>query len=469
MQVSITKGDIIWSYLGTFMTLCSNVIMVPLMAYYLKGESLGLWFVFTSVGAITSLFDFGFTLTFARNITYCWSGVSKLQKNGICEVGMGEPDFFLMKKVLVTCKYIYMIISIVAFSLLITVGTIYIISVSSNFIGYNHIVAWLIYVFATFLNLYYNYYDSFLRGVGAIKRANKNRIQARIVNLVLMFFLLLMDTGLLGASIAYASYGIVLRFLGKKYFYSYQNIGEELKKIKYRFAFQEIRDLFKTIWYNAWRDGLIQLCAYCSGQLSVIICSLYLSLTDTGAYSIGTQMAGAVAALSSVLYATYQPALQEAFAKRNSTKIKQCMSVIVCVYIISFILGTVLLIFIGVPIMKIIRSDSVVSIPVLLGICTSLFITNYRTIYTSYFSCTNRIIYMKAFIVSSIICVVLSFILMGYLHLNLWGLIISQILSQIMFNAWFWPMKANKEMGLKSLDIFRIFFRTIKQNKYSHL
>lgn len=468
MQVKISKGDIIWSYLGTFMTLCSNVIMVPLMAYYLTGESLGLWFVFTSVGAITSLFDFGFTITFARNITYCWSGVSRLEKIGVITTRQGEPDFLLMKKVLQTCKLIYFIISFTALALLSTAGTFYIYKISYNFEGYSHLIAWLIYVIATFLNLYYNYYDSFLRGVGAIKQANKNRVYARIVNLILLIGLLLLGYGIIGACIAYASYGIILRVLGKKHFYQYEDIGEHLKTVTTKIEGQEIKQIFLTIWYNAWRDGLIQICSYCCGQLSVIICSFYLSLIETGAYSIGQQMAGAVAALSSVLYATYGPALQESYATGNIEKTKQCMSTIIFVYIVSFIFGSILLILIGVPLIRMIRPDAVVSVPILIGICACLLITNYRTIYTSYFSSTNRIIYMKAFILASILCVGLSFFTLGVLHWGVWGLITSQFISQAIFNAWYWPMKANKEMDINAIEIIRLGYTNVKSKLSIH-
>lgn len=468
MQVVISKGDIVWSYLGTFMTLCSNVIMIPLMAYYLSGESLGLWFVFTSVGAITNLFDFGFTITFARNITYCWSGVSKLEKEGVTIFTHGNPDFYLMNQVLSTCKLIYFIISVAALVILSSVGTMYIMNISKNIVGYTHLIAWGIYVFATFLNLYYNYYDSFLRGVGAIKRANKNRVIARVVNLFLMLILLIYGYGIIGVCISYASYGIIFRILGKRYFYKYHHIGESLKKVSSKCSFQELKDVFTTIWHNAWRDGLIQLCTYCTGQLSVVICSLYLSLTETGAYSIGQQMAGAVVALSSVLYSTYQPALQESYATGNMDKTRQCMSTLIVVYLSSFFIGSILLVLIGLPIMKYIRPEAVVNIPTLIGICITLLITNYRTIYTSYFSSSNRIIYMNSFLLASVICIGLSFFTMGFLHWGVWGLIISQFISQAVYNAWYWPMKANKEMNLRNKDIIIMGFNNLrsKMNNY---
>ena len=80
MNISIKKKDLIWSYLSTFTSLTSNIITLPLIVYFLTSEVIGLWYVFVSIGAISVLFDFGFTVTFARNITYCWCGVKKLKK-----------------------------------------------------------------------------------------------------------------------------------------------------------------------------------------------------------------------------------------------------------------------------------------------------------------------------------------------------------------------------------------------------
>lgn len=80
MQIKISKADLIWSYWGTIMTLSSQVIMLPLVVYFLNSEMLGLWYVFVSLGAVANLFDFGFTITFARNIAYCWSGANTLKK-----------------------------------------------------------------------------------------------------------------------------------------------------------------------------------------------------------------------------------------------------------------------------------------------------------------------------------------------------------------------------------------------------
>ena len=63
---------------------------------------------------------------------------------------------------------------------------------------------------------------------------------------------------------------------------------------------------------------------------------------------------------------------------------------------------------------------------------------------------------MNGFIVSAILCVVLSFVIMGQLNMGVWGLIIAQIISQAVYNLWKWPIKAHREMELSVDELIKI-------------
>lgn len=456
MQTIVNKSTVIWSYLGTAFSMLSNLITIPMVIYFLDPDSVGLWYIFVSIGAIANLFDFGFTVTLARNITYVWGGARHLFKLGAETVHNEEPDYGLMKGILVTSKRIYFIISIGVLALLATAGTAYIVYKSHELEGSLHLYAWGVYAIGTFLNLYYNYYDSFLRGVGAIDIANKNRVIARCLHLFLMLALLVCGAGILGASIAYLVYGIVFRLLGKKRFYEYKGIGENLRAVKKETSKTESSHLFRVVWYSAWRDGLIQLSQYCCEQFSVLICSFYLTLSQTGVYSIAVQISVAIATMSSVLYATYQPSLQTAYVNNDTQKIRLSLSIILFVFCVCYLVGTFLAVVFGIPILRWIKPEIVLSVPVLLGCCLNQFILKYRNCYTSYFSSTNRLIYMPAFVISAIGCVILSFIFIGTFKLGVWGLLLAQIISQLVFNFWYWPHKAKKELGINDISMLKI-------------
>ena len=456
MRINLTKKDIIWSYIGTVLSMGANLLMLPFLMYFLSDDELGLWYIYASIGAIATLFDFGFGVTFARNITYAWAGARKLKKEGVAFTHNNEPDYKLMKKVLITCKVIYGLIAGVAFITLATVGTIYVDYISQDIKGNAHLIAWILYAIAVFLNLYYGYYASFLRGVGNVAQANKNIVIARLVQILLMVVLLFLGSGLIGACLAYLAYGTLFRLLGKNYFYKYKDIGQRLNSIDEKPSKKEIKEMFHIVWHNAWRDGAISVCNYFCNQMSTLICSAYLSLAETGVYSIGVQIASAIATIAGTLYNTYQPELQAAYIVHDKEKLCKTMSMIVMSFAYLFILGTFGFCVIGIPLLKLIKPSAVISLPILLGLCLYQFILKYRNCYTSYFSCTNRIIYVNGFTVSAILCVVLSFLAIGIFNLGVWGLIIAQIVSQAIYNMWYWPCKAHKELELSLRKMINI-------------
>lgn len=456
MKINLSKQDILWSYIGTILSMGANLLMLPFLMIFLDENTLGLWYVFASIGAIATLFDFGFGVTFARNVTYAWAGARELKKEGAELAINSEPDYRLMKKVLKTCKIIYGIIAGSALLLLLTLGTGYLIFVSREINGYTYIIAWIIYAVAVFLNLYYGYYASFLRGVGNVAQANKNTVWARLLQIILMVVLLFMKFGLIGACVAYLAYGTLFRLLGKHYFYKYKGIGENLSKVKYEPSGDEIKEMISIVWHNAWRDGAISLCNYCCNQVSTLICSAYLSLAETGTYSIGVQIASAIATIAGTLYNTYQPELQVAYISADKDKMRKTMSMIVVSFVYLFFLGTASFCVIGIPFLKLIKPSAVVSIPILIGLCVYQFILKYRNCYTSYFSCTNRIIYVGGFTISAILCVGLSFVAIGPLNMGIWGLISAQIISQAVYNLWKWPSLGHKELGLSIKDMIYI-------------
>lgn len=456
MKINLSKQDILWSYIGTILSMGANLLMLPFLMIFLDENTLGLWYVFASIGAIATLFDFGFGVTFARNVTYAWAGARELKKEGAELAINSEPDYRLMKKVLKTCKIIYGIIAGSALLLLLTLGTGYVIFVSREINGYTYIIAWIIYAVAVFLNLYYGYYASFLRGVGNVAQANKNTVWARLLQIILMVVLLFMKFGLIGACVAYLAYGTLFRLLGRHYFYKYKGIGENLSKVKYEPSGDEIKEMISIVWHNAWRDGAISLCNYCCNQVSTLICSAYLSLAETGTYSIGVQIASAIATIAGTLYNTYQPELQVAYISADKDKMRKTMSMIVVSFVYLFFLGTASFCVIGIPFLKLIKPSAVVSIPILIGLCVYQFILKYRNCYTSYFSCTNRIIYVGGFTISAILCVGLSFVAIGPLNMGIWGLISAQIISQAVYNLWKWPSLGHKELGLSIKDMIYI-------------
>jgi O-antigen/teichoic acid export membrane protein len=461
--MNIKKKDIAWNYLGIIMAMGSNFILLPFLLNYLDSELLGLWYVFLSVGSLVNLFDFGFSPTFARNIAYAWSGAKKLRKKNADFIENTEPNFKLLKIVVKTCKYIYLLISIIALILLLTIGTYYISNISSELETLNHYIAWFIYSIAVFLNLFFGYNISLLRGVGAIEEMNKATIISRFIQIVFAILLLYLGYGIIGVSIAYLIKGLSFRLIASYSFNNYNNIGEKLRSHGGNIEKKQIIKIIKIVWPNTWRDGLVSLSNYLSNQATVIISPMFLTLTETGIYSISLQIVIAIATISGALYTAYQPALQSAYIEKNKDKSLRLMSTAMTGYIMTFLLGVLGTIYIGLPVLEFLKPDTVFSIPILIGMSIYMFLLKYHSYYASYISNTNEVPYLKSFIISSVMGIIIVLSLFELTNLGVWSLIIGPALVQLIYNNWFWPLKVMKSLNTNPFEMFSIGLKNIKE------
>lgn len=439
MQIESSKRDIIWNYIGVIVAMGSNFILLPFLIKNLNSDILGLWYVYLSIGGIVTLFDFGFNPTLARNIAYCWSGAKNLSSEGLAHSNTNEPNYYLLKNAIDTCKIIYFIISILALVALLTIGTVYIYHISKDIFNNTIITSWLIYIIAVFLNLYYGYFATFLRGVGAVAIYNKINIFSRFVQIIISIVLLSLGYSILSVAISYLLYGFLLRILSKKAFYKYQNIGRHLKDICTDTNFNSIKHFFSLIWHNAWRDGLVTVSNYCASQSSTLIASIFLTLKETGVYSISVQLITAIATIATCLYTAYQPAMQSAYINSDYLRAKRLMSLSMIMFFFIFLGGTVCLIMIGIPILKLVKPENTYDIEVIIGIAVYYFFYKRQSCYTSFISNTNFVPYVKAYILSSIAGILLSILLVRVMELGVWGLILGQFIPQLFYNIWKWP------------------------------
>lgn len=454
MRIGICRSDIIWSYLGMSFTMAVNLILLPLYVYYFSEDTLGLWYVFLGLGGIALLFDFGFSVTFARNITYCWSGVKRLRKQHVEMIVGADVNYPLLKTVLRVCKLIYAVLAGTALVLIFTGGMYYVYYISPAMTEGELRTAWGTYGLGIVLNLYYGYYLAFLRGVGAIKLANKSIVYARLLQLMITIVLLVQGYGIIGASIGYLVYGFGFKIFGKRYFYEYKDIGSELNKVDYDSSVS-MQDMFYTLWHNAWRDGIVSIANYMSVQATTLLCSLYLTLAETGVFSMALQFTTAVAVIGSTLYNTYQSAVQNAYVLGDMKRVKNIFSCAVTVFIILYLLGIILLIGVGMPLLHIIKPQLPMTTVIILGTALMQFVIYYRNCYIAYFACTNRIIYVNAFVIAAVVGLVLAVCFVSMLQMGLWGILSGTIFSQLIFNSWYWIYKVNKEMNLTLWTMLR--------------
>lgn len=460
--VKITKSDYIWSYIGYFFTLFTNVIILPFVMKLVPTKELGLWYTFLSVGQLVNIFDNTFTLSVSRNLTYAWSGMKEIRAEGFDKEelnGKEGPNYRLLISLVATCRAIFGTISLIALALLLTGGTAYI-GYTAKEIGRNiWLIAWCIYSLGVFLNLFYSYWLTGLRGIGAIKQAQVANVFAKGTQIVLSLVGLFMGGGIIALSISFFVSGLVLRVAAKHSFMKYEGIEEANRKYRKQVKRDEIRENFKKIWFNAKKNGLNGIATFAITQSTTLICSAYLGLDETASYGLCLQIITAVAGVAMIYFNTVKPKMTELKIGGEETKedFIKCASLSITIYWLMYLAEMIVLVTIGLPVLGLLKSDTAIPLAMISFMGFYLFLENNHSMFCGIIEMSNYVPYLKASLISGSSVVVGEFIVGRFTHIGIiYGLMFVQFIVQLCYNNWKWPSMLMKEYHLTPLSIVKI-------------
>lgn len=461
MKIKASKRDYIWSFSAYFLKFCINLFVFPLVLSILDTAEYGLWVTFSSVTTIVNLFDFGFSSTLLRNVTYVWGGSKKLRSEG-CDHSLStdKRDDRLFLLTVQTCKRIYLIIGAIAFVASASLGTLYIAYVVRDMYKTEYIIAWLISAVGITLNLYSGYWSVLLKGVGAIKQSQKANIAGYLVQLIVSYIGLLCGFGLIALSVASVVCGIIIRFLSYHYFKHYEDI-QEIIKTKYEFAKNEIKDTFVTIWHNAKKAGVSSIATVLMTQSTTMLCSAFLGVEITGEYGVCLQILSTLTAVSQIFYQTSIPELTQLRQYNQVEKCKRRFSMSLCIAWGIFLIGTGACVLLGDFLLRLIHSQTQINLLMFLFIAYYSFGEMNYSIHASFISLENRLPFFSSVVITAVITVVLSLVSV-YFPFGIWGLLLIRCLVESAYIFWKWPMVVHQEMSLNPLRIIKIGFSETK-------
>lgn len=439
MRIALSKKDIAWNYIGLVFRLGVNFFLLPFLLRFLGDDELGLWYVFIAVGSVASLLQLGFAPAVARNFAYCLSGAKDLTRNGVLEAeGDGDVSWGLFANVFFVSRKIYALISGIALVALVTLGTLYVSSVSGEAVAYAEPI-WLLYAVGVFFNLFFTYFESALRGMGRFAEINKSLVLSVLCQLALSGALLWCGFGLVGPVVGYVAQGVAYRLLCSHYFWGFREVSENLggggmRRLRDA-AWQ--RRLYKAISPNAYKDGLVMLSNYLVSQSNTLICASFLSLADAGTYSLATQLVNAVANFASVYANSAHPSLQSAFASGDVERERELVAKSSAAYLALYVVCGAGVCLVVMPLVVLIRPSYSLPLPVLVLMLVHYLFWKQSTNFAAFISNRNEVPYIKAFIAFAVAGTALSAALSA-LGLGVWGLIVGQLASQMAFNNWYW-------------------------------
>lgn len=448
MSIVLSKKDVVWGYIAQFFSLTTGLITLPLILNMLSTEEIAMNYLMITIGSLVSLFDFGFAPQFGRNITYIFSGAQELRKEGLETSSISnEVNYRLLATMIHTARYVYRRIGLMVLFVMLTLGSFYISKATNGFRNVNNsLVIWIVYSFSTFLNIYYSYYSSLLLGKGLIMESKKASIYTSLLKIILTFSLLYGGLGLLGVAIANLISPFANRFISYFYFFT-KDLKNKISS--YKISNTEKLELFKIIWYNSKKLGLVFLGSYAISKLGMFLAGLYLSPNEVASYGLMLQLVSIITGISSTLFNVYQPKFAELRVRNDNSLLINGFAFTMNIFYFLFILGTAFLILSGPPLLTLIGSNAVLpSTFILVLFSIIMLLEGNHSNFATFIVTNNRIPFVKPSLIAGAAIGIGSFLSLKYTSLGILGLILVQGLSQVVYANWKWPYVVCREFHI---------------------
>lgn len=444
----IGKREIAWSYAGTAFMIGAGVLLLPFILHKMPQETVGIWNIFQTITFLVLLLDFGFRPSFARNISYIFSGVTSLQKEGVLHTTAdAKVDYGLLKGTLTAMRRFYRWIALAVFALLATAGTAYFYYILQKYSGdrQDAFIAWLLLIAINCYNLYTFYYDALLTGKGYVKRNQQINMLGQAIYIGLAIGLIYAGLGLTAIVASQLVATIIRRVLTYRVFFT-----PELKAHLREAEPNEPKEILSAITPNAIKIGLTQLGGFLVNKSAILIGSAFLTLEEVACYGITMQVMDILARCATVYYQSYMPKLAQCRVENDLVGLKryylQCTGSLWLVYL----LGGVVWIFLGDWALQLISSQTPF-VPIAM-LCVMLVISTLEhnhSVSAGFIMADNKIPFFIPSLLSGAATVLLLWIFLSPLQMGIWGLILAPGLAQLAYQNWKWPSVVIKELWRK--------------------
>jgi len=448
----ITKADVVWSFFAAFFKVASSALLLPLILKMLPAEEVGLWTIFMSVTFFVNLFDFGFSASFSRNISYIFSGVNELKAEGVSDsFDQGNINYSLLKGAIESMRWFYMRISIVVFILLSTAGTYYISVVLHNYSGSKEhaFLAWgiLCIINAYILNTFY--YDSLLVGRGLIKQSKRIIVFAQLAFLAMASVLLILGYGIISIVCSQLLYVVIVRTFSNRVFFT-REVRQNLQEVTH---YEKVKVL-KAVYPNAIKLGFTVLGGMLIQRSAIFIGSLYLPLSDIASYGITRQIFDILSGITPIFVSTYLPLIAKYRVEGNNNAIKDIYIRGTVISSLAFIVGGLMVYFLGNRAFQSIGSGtSLLPGPLIIAVMVVSFLEMNHSSAGSILLTKNEVPFFIPSIISGIATAIIMFVMLQWSQLGLLSLILAPGIVDVAYQSWKWPLEVIRDLKIKFSDI----------------
>lgn len=435
----IGKRDVMWGYASTFFNVGAGIILLPFILHKMSAETVGVWNIFQTITFLVFLLDFGFRPSFARNLSYIFSGVRTLQTIGVEQVTSANSttDYSLLKGTIHAMRAFYRWVALAVLVLLLTVGTAYFYYILQKYEG-DHtdaMAAWIILVVVNCYNIYTLYYDSLLTGKGYIKRNQQIILIGQATYLVCAIGFIYAGLGLTAIVSAQLISYVIKRTLSRKVFYT-----KEMQESLAAAGEQDYKEILRVITPNSLRIGLTNLGGFVVTKSALFIGTAFLPLGQIAAYGITMQVMDVLARCGGVMYQSYVPRLSQCRAQRDYVSLKRYYIWSVLALLGIYVVGGTAFVTMGEPILALIGSETTfLPATMLIAVLVISLLEQNHIVAATFIMADNKVPFMWPSLISGAATILLLWLMLSYGNMGLWGMILAPGIAQLAYQNWKWP------------------------------
>ncbi|MGI9875670.1 O-unit flippase-like protein [Vibrio chagasii] len=447
MKYRVEKKDVIWGYLSQALNMASSLMLLPFILYFLTQEDVGVWYVFITFIGLIQLLEFGFLPTISRYISYVFSGADEISDKYVPEeVNKDSVNVQLLSNIISASRNIYLFVSIISFAIISVGGTYYLSTLDYSGDRVLLYFSWLVYGSATVILFYFGYYNALLKGRGDQTQLNKVIVFSKLTNIACAIPLLYLGYGLLSLSIGMLCSAVVDRILVRLSVFdnsAYDTI--EAFKLKCTKGYTSV------IWKNAKLMGVVQLGNFLTVRASVLIVSSIISLEAAAMYGFTLQITSIAVIVASMYFGLQLPYMNSEQVKGNIEGIKRAFCRSLGLSWLLFLIFAIALLTIGPHLLAFVsKNTQLLPSAMLFVFLVAAFLEMNHSLCTAFLTTKNEIIFMWPLFITGVLISFCS-IVFAYFY-GLWGVILSQLILQILYNNWKWPLLVFRELNIRGLE-----------------
>ena len=451
----LPESAVAWSWLFNFLRLASGLLLLPLLLRLLAKSDLGMYYVFLSLGAITTVMDFGFGPTIGRFVTYAMGGATRLEAHGLAaEEAKGKPNLPLLWELLITARIFYRYIALASVVLLGTFGTFMVWqTVAQTSWPPLTWLAWALSVGAAVAEIYCTFWNIYLRSAGEVLSATRIMVLSYAARIVLAAVFLLVGGDLV--SLPTASLISTIFILSLSRTRCFRLLGACPPPIRV-----DWRAHFRTLWPNTWRLGLYFAGAFLSTQANLQICSLVFGLNASAVYGLSVQAATISAGLASVWVVVKWPIIGQFVARREVTPLRRtfCPRLLLLLGTLVLLLGGMMAL--GPFLLGVIGSKTSLLPTVWLALlAANTLLESHCSAWNTLIAFGNRLPMLWPSLATNAVSLALNLALAHCAAAQAGWLALGPLLAGLAFNYWYWPRAGARTLQLSWPEALSYGFR----------